>query len=47
VIGSASAVVAAVGLLLTIITSFPPEVFVLGLIVAVTCFFMFRRNVGR
>ena len=47
VIGSAGALVAVVGLLLTLVTSFPPEVFLLGLIVAVTCFVMFRRNVGR
>jgi uncharacterized membrane protein YgaE (UPF0421/DUF939 family) len=46
VIGSAGAVVAVVGLLLAIISSFPPELFVLGLIVAVTCFVLFRRAVG-
>jgi hypothetical protein len=47
VIGGVGAAVAVVGLLLTIISSFPPEVFILGLIVAVTCYFMFRRAVGR
>jgi len=47
VIGGAGAAVAVVGLLLTIVSAFPPEVFVLGLIVAVVCFFMFRRSVGR
>jgi uncharacterized membrane protein YgaE (UPF0421/DUF939 family) len=46
VIGTGGAVVAVVGLVLALITSFPPELFVLGLIVAVTCFFLFRRNVG-
>jgi putative flippase GtrA len=47
VIGGAGAAVAVVGLILALITSFPPDVAVLGLIVAVVCFFLFRRSVGR
>jgi hypothetical protein len=47
VIGGIGAAVGVVGLVLALISSFPPDVAVLGLIVAVVCFFLFRRAVAR
>jgi hypothetical protein len=46
VIGGAAGVIGVVGLVLALITSFPPDVAVLGLVIAVICFFLFRRTVG-
>ena len=47
VTGGVAGVIGVVGIVLSLITSFPPDVAVLGLIVAVVCFFLFRRTVGR
>lgn len=39
-------VIAVVGLLLAIATSFPATIWVISAIIAVVCFVMFRRTVG-
>ena len=45
-VGGGAAVVAVVGLLLAVFTAFPSFVWVVATIVAVACYFMFKRSLA-
>ena len=45
-VGGGAAVVAVVGFLLALFTAFPNMVWVLAAIVAVACYFMFKRSLA-